>query len=362
MCDCEKIRVLIAEDDYLVSSQIREAVEALGHTVVGEAKDGYEAVEMTATLHPDVVLMDLKMPGMDGIEATRRIQETCPTPVIVLTAYQTPELVERVNGAGVGAYLIKPPDARALERTLLIARARFDDMQRLRQLNARLQREINDRKQIEQQLRAVLREKEVLLREIHHRVKNNLQMITSLLYFQAKNAEDARLIEMLQESRNRIKSIAIVHEQLYQARDLANIALDSYIQSLASYLFHVCGVNSKTVALKIMVEKIDLTVETAIPCALVLNELISNVLRHAFPGGRSGELQIEFRHHDQQAILRVSDNGIGMPCDFDLHHIESLGLNLVMELVTKQLHGQMELDRSHGTAFTMTFPLSAHET
>jgi two-component sensor histidine kinase len=230
-------------------------------------------------------------------------------------------------------------------------------MQQLRGLTERLQDEIADRKRIEQQLRCALQEKDVLLKEIHHRVKNNLQMISSLLYFQAQNTEDVRFLEVLQESRNRIKSIAIVHEQLYQAENLAKIEFDSYLRSLTSYLFHVWAVNTETIGLRITAEKIILTVETAIPCALVLNELVTNVLKHAFPNGRSGELRIDFHEDGAQVLLRVSDDGTGMPHDLDISQVESLGLSLVMDLVTKQLHGHVELDRTHGTQFTITFPI-----
>ena len=225
--------------------------------------------------------------------------------------------------------------------------------------------DITERKHAEQELHRLYEQarqnaeiKAELLREIHHRVKNNLQMISSLLYFQAQNAEDVRLLEVLQESRNRIKSIAIVHEQLYQAENLAKIEFDSYLRSLTSYLFHVCAVSTETIALRITAEKIILTIGTAIPCALVLNELVTNALKHAFPNGRSGELQIDFHQDGDQVILRIADNGVGMPNDLNIHVVESLGLSLVMDLITKQLHGMLELDRAHGTTFTITFPLA----
>jgi len=135
----EQVRVLIAEDDYLASKTIEEAVESIGFTVVGEAVNGQEAVEMTEFLRPDVVLMDVNMPDMDGLEATRQIQEQCPTPVVVLTAYQTRELVDQAASAGVGAYLVKPPDAAQVQRAVTVAMARFADMMELRRLNAELQ-------------------------------------------------------------------------------------------------------------------------------------------------------------------------------------------------------------------------------
>lgn len=134
------IRVLIVEDDYLVAEMIKGLVREAGYSVAGEANNGQEAVEMTRSLRPDVVLMDIRMPDLDGIEATRRIQAECPTPVIILTAYEMPELVERAAEAGVAAYLVKPPDLRELDRSIGIAVARFQDLMELRRLNRELEK------------------------------------------------------------------------------------------------------------------------------------------------------------------------------------------------------------------------------
>jgi len=135
----ERVRVLVVEDDYLVGETVRGLLEESGYVVVGEAGNGLEAVEMTQSLQPDVVLMDIEMPGMDGIEATRLIYERCPAPVVALTAHEAKELVVGASDAGVGAYLVKPPKLREMERAITIARARFDDMMKLRRLNADLQ-------------------------------------------------------------------------------------------------------------------------------------------------------------------------------------------------------------------------------
>jgi AmiR/NasT family two-component response regulator len=132
-------QVLIVEDMPLVGKMIQGVLEDMGYTVVGKAIDGLQAIEMTESLRPDVVLMDIEMPNIDGIEATRQIHEFCPTPVVVLTAHEKPELVEGAGAAGVGAYLLKPPDAREMERAIAIAMARFDDLMELRRLNAELQ-------------------------------------------------------------------------------------------------------------------------------------------------------------------------------------------------------------------------------
>jgi AmiR/NasT family two-component response regulator len=132
-------RVLIVEDDTLVSEMIRELLEKMGYVVAGRALDGRQAFEMIRSLRPNVVLMDIELPGMDGIEVSRHINESCPTPVVVLTSYETPELLERASTAGVGAYLVKPPNEREMERAITIARARFEDVMELRRLNAELQ-------------------------------------------------------------------------------------------------------------------------------------------------------------------------------------------------------------------------------
>jgi AmiR/NasT family two-component response regulator len=135
----EDTHVLIVEDDPMVGEMIQGLLEDIGYTVAGKAIDGLQAIEMTQSLQPDVVLMDIKMPNMDGIEATRHIYESCPTPVVVLTAHETPELVEGASAAGVGAYLVKPSNTREMKRAIAIAIARFDDLMELRRLNAKLQ-------------------------------------------------------------------------------------------------------------------------------------------------------------------------------------------------------------------------------
>jgi len=148
----ENIRVLIAEDDYLAGEMIKEVLKEIGHAVVGVAVDGRQATEMVQSTRPDVVLIDIRMPDMDGIEATRLIQERCPTPVVVLTAYETPELVAEASAAGVGAYLVKPPEAREMARAITVAMARFDDMMALRQSNRRLGETLAELKATQQQV------------------------------------------------------------------------------------------------------------------------------------------------------------------------------------------------------------------
>lgn len=361
MDDLKEIRVLIAEDDYLASEKIKEVVESIGYTVVGEAVDGLEAVEMTKALRPDVVLMDIKMPGIDGLEATRQIQAQCPTPVVVLTAYQSSELVDQASAAGVGAYLVKPPNARYLARTVAIARARFHDMMALRRLNAELQAEIEERKQAEAQLRSLLEEKQVLLKEVHHRVKNNLAVISSLLNIQTNAIEDEQARAALQESQARIRAMARLHEQLYKSRDLARIEMNHYIHSLADRLRQSYG--AYRVSLKIGPGNVTLGINIAVPCGLIINELISNAMKYAFPAGVEGEILVEFNLLNEKLYqLIISDNGVGLPSGVNWEETQSLGLQLVY-LLTQQIDGSIETvptvpasaDRP-GTTFTITFP------
>jgi len=212
-------------------------------------------------------------------------------------------------------------------------------------------RDITAWKQAEERIKASLQEKEVLLKEIHHRVKNNLQIISSLLNLQSGYIQDKDASEMFKESRDRIRAMSLIHEKLYQSKDLARIDFAEYMRHLTRHLFRSYGVNSRAVGLKINVDKVLLDIDTAIPCGLIVNELVSNSLKYAFPPGVEGEICISLHpENDGRLVLMVSDNGAGLPPDFDLHKTDSLGLQLVNTL-TDQLEGTIALDRSGGTAF-----------
>jgi PAS domain S-box-containing protein len=215
--------------------------------------------------------------------------------------------------------------------------------------------DITDRKQAEEKIRASLKEKEVLLKEIHHRVKNNLQIISSLLFLQASGTEHPGAVSALQESRARVKSMALIHERLYQSPDLAAIDMGEYTRNLVSDLQHSYRTEDGLVRFTLNLEAIPLGITEAIPCGLIINELVSNALKHAFPKGREGEITVQLlRGNTNQIALSVSDNGIGFPEHVDFRKSPSLGLTLVNSLVD-QLHGAIELDRRRGTAFRITF-------
>ncbi len=217
-------------------------------------------------------------------------------------------------------------------------------------------RDITERKRNEEQIKESLAEKEVLLKEIHHRVKNNLQVISSLLRLQSRYIQDNVILEMLKESQNRVRSMALVHEHLYQSKDLSRIDFAEYIRNLSSHLFQAYEVKARGVKLNINVVPVFLNIDTVVPCGLIINELVSNSLKYAFPEASRGDISIEFSYQNDEHkfILKVSDNGIGFPEDLDYKNSGSLGLRLVCSLV-RQLKGNIELVAQAGTVFQISF-------
>ncbi len=216
--------------------------------------------------------------------------------------------------------------------------------------------DITESKKNSEQIQKNLKEKEVLLQEIHHRVKNNMQVISSLLRLQSRNIKDEKSVEIFRECQNRVKSMALIHTKLYQSESLASINFAEYVSELTRNLMDSYNIDPGKVALTINVEKISLGVDLAVPCGLLVNELISNSLKHAFPKEASGEIKIYMHPTENSHIeLTVSDNGIGFPEDLDFRKTDSLGIQLIISLAEGQLQGKIELNRSAGTEFKVTF-------
>jgi len=217
-------------------------------------------------------------------------------------------------------------------------------------------RDITDRRKAEELIQESLLEKEALLKEIHHRVKNNLQITSSLLRLQSGYIEDEKALEMFSESQNRIRSMALVHEKLYQSKDLSRIDFSDYVQTLADLLFRSFGVDREQIHLSVESEKVFLSVEIAVPCGLMINELISNCLKHAFPGKSRGNIRVLVRRNAQnQVTLAISDDGVGFPKDLRVDAADTLGLQLVHTL-TEQLNGKLNVvSQSPGTLIEVTF-------
>lgn len=218
---------------------------------------------------------------------------------------------------------------------------------------AGISRDITERKKAEEQTRCSLKEKETLLREIHHRVKNNMQVISSLLRLQSKFIKDRDDIEIFKDSENRISSMSLVHEKLYQSRDFTKIDFNVYISDLVKSLFHSYGANN--VVPVINVDNVSLGIESAIPCGLIINELVTNALKYAFPNGKRGEIKIFLGYEGEDIVLNIYDNGVGIPENIDFDKTGTLGLHLVKILVENQLQGEIHLDRTEGTDFLIKF-------
>ncbi len=223
-------------------------------------------------------------------------------------------------------------------------------------------RDITRRKRVEAELRAALREKDVLLREVHHRVKNNLQVISSLMDLQSNYITNEKILRMFQESQNRIRSMALIHEKLYQSSGLMRIDFKAYLQNLTTHLFRSFGVSAYIINLTLDVEDVFLDLDTAVPCALIINELVSNALKYAFPDSwrqaqdKEAKLCITLREEADRLILVVKDNGVGLPAELDIKQTNSLGLRLVL-MLARQLKATLDIERRDGTIFTLTFAM-----
>jgi two-component sensor histidine kinase len=218
-------------------------------------------------------------------------------------------------------------------------------------------RETTERKLTEDRLKASLKEKEVLLREIHHRVKNNMQIMSSLLRLQISSIPDEETKAMCMESQTRIRSMALIHEKLYKSQDFSSINFAEYIKDLAAHLFHSYNIKPGVIKLTMDIEDILMDINTAIPCGLLFNELFSNSLKHAFPATGKGQINVGLNREKQgMCSLIIKDDGIGFPQSYDFENPATLGLQLVSDLV-KQIDGSIQLDRKAGTTFCVTFTL-----
>ncbi|EWS64466.1 putative sensor histidine kinase pdtaS [Hydrogenophaga sp. T4] len=217
--------------------------------------------------------------------------------------------------------------------------------------------DLSERKQNEKRIHDALQEKELLLEEVHHRVKNNLQVIHSLLDLQALKIKDPDLVAMLRDSQNRIRSMSMIHQTLYQSHDFAQVEFQQFLGELLPNLMDSYGMVAGHVAMAIEANQVKLPINEAIPCGLIVNELVSNALKHGFPAGQCGTVRVLMRQDDDHHIeLAISNDGLGIPEHQNLERSGSLGLQLV-QLLTRQLHGRLDVQRSGPTCFTLRFPL-----
>jgi PAS domain S-box-containing protein len=222
-------------------------------------------------------------------------------------------------------------------------------------------RDISERRQHARQLEALQRQKDVLLKEVYHRVKNNFMIISSLLHLQSNKIDDESSRSLFQESRDRVQTMALIHQQLYQSSDLASIDFKGYVQLLIRNLYQSYGVTPEKIQLIQNLQDIPVGINKAIPCGLIINELLTNAFKYAFPENRSGFVRIDFQHGGSNNVrLSVSDNGVGLPNEIKVQKSHSLGLQIVT-MLTRQIQGRLSVKRKRGTCVTVIFPNNPDE-
>ncbi len=312
---------------------------------------GAKGLERCRAVAPDCILIDYKLPDMTGLDfiAQLRLTEAShapPSAVVMLTGLANEQVAVNAMKAGAQDYLVKDRmTPEGLGSAVVRATEKMDLIRQLKRERDRL--------------RESLAEKEVLLKEVHHRVKNNLQVIASLLRLQAGAFEEGSLSNALLESQNRVESMALIHEQLYQTGDLREVDLAEHATLLLNNLLHSYGVDDGRISGHVNMEALTLGVDRAIPAGLILNELVSNALKHAFPDGRGGSVWIEGARRDGRIELTVRDDGCGLHQKTEKQQRKSLGLQIVT-ILTRQLKGKLEVESksgaSSGAVFRISFP------
>jgi two-component sensor histidine kinase/CheY-like chemotaxis protein len=345
----ETIKIVIVAD----SAEDSNRCQTILHKVYGDrlqfttAENAMVGFDTCNEARPDCVLVDYMLPDMTGAEFVETLVESLPgTAVVMLTGLDSGEVAAAAMRAGANDFLLKD---RLTGETLQLAIEK--SIQRLNLVHMlKLERD---------RLADSLAEKEALLREVHHRVRNNLQVIVSLLRMQSKTHQDQLTARELRKSQHRVESMAMIHEQLYQDKNFNEIDLERHVLTLVKNLFEANEIDPARISYEIKVDCASLPVDQAIPVGLILNEVISNVLKHAFPDGRSGTIRINCHCLADRLDLTVEDDGAGMPESVNLTAPETLGMEIV-KILTLQLKGTSSWTRveapGSGTTFCVSFP------
>ena len=361
--------ILVIEDNAAQLKTLSDILASEGFQPIA-CPTGQAALAACAEYDAHVAILDLRLPDMDGLALLNELKARAPSlQVIINTAYATLEAAMAAVNQDAFAFVQKMGDVAELLRYVhqafhahfvgYSAQLEQEVQKRTEELsaaNAALRQEIVERERIEAQITAALQEKEVLLREIHHRTKNNMQVLSALFNFQASYTQDAETLQFLQAAQDRIMAMALVHDKLYQA-DLTTVNLKEYIAELAQMLFSNYQVHPRRVGLILDTDAVLMTIDTAVPCGLMINELLANAVKHAFPENRSGEITVALHvNADGVKELRIRDNGVGLPADFDLQHTHSLGFRLVKMIAELQLQGAVSiLRKAPGTEVIVRF-------
>ncbi len=339
-------KILLVEDDEAHAELILRAFTlGEGKQEIARASSLQEALAFLSREEPDFVLTDYRLPDGEGLELMGEHEAGGPIrPVLVLTSHGSETVAAEAIKRGALDYVVKSPESfETLPTQVIKAKKTWET--------------IIQKRDTETKLRRSLAEKEVIIKEVHHRVKNNFQIVSSLLSLQAQTMGEGPTKKALVESENRIRSMALIHEKLYESHDYSGVDFADYLRGMASRLEVAYRGSERGIAMAFAAEPLTFSIETAIPLGLVLNELVTNALIHAFPGGRQGEIRISLQAESSQAVFSESDTGVGMPPDLDMAAPKTLGFELVRVLTT-QAGGLLELRTgSWGTDVTIRVPL-----
>jgi two-component sensor histidine kinase len=356
----EALRLLQVEDSENDAALIERILTKSGHTVYSQrvvsAADMREALSNGSW---DLIIADYRLPDFGAPSALSVLHESGrDIPFIVVSGAMGEEVAVAMMKAGAQDYLLKHDLARlgpAVDRELRDALTRREREQAEKALRESEERAVVQKAAMERQA-ALLAQRETLLREIHHRVKNNMQVISSLLGLQARSASHPGASRMLAENQNRIQSMALLHEILYQSEDLAMVDFSKYVRRMVEHLFRSYGMDHRRITLCAELDAVAMELDDALPCALLISEVISNSLKHAFPDNREGEIRIVLRRQPGSEVsLSMADNGVGLPGGLDWTSSRSLGLRLVRAL-SEQLHASLDIRSEGGTEVRLSFP------
>jgi two-component sensor histidine kinase len=346
------VKILIVDDSAADRRICRIHLEESGYPDLEflEANNAAQGLEICRTVQLDCILIDYRLPDMSGVEFLKDLftgdSRTNGFGIVMLTGLGR-QVASAALEAGAHDYLLK--DHLSAESLSLAIQKATTRSRLVRMLKT-------DR----DHLANLLAEKEVLLREIHHRVKNNLAVIASLLSLQANSQADPRLADALRASQNRVESMALIHEQLYATEGVREVDLAQHASLLARSLFHSYGIDPAQVSWQVKMEPLQLGLDQAIPAALILGELVSNALKHAFPDARAGIIMIESARRDGRIELTVSDDGIGMDESMEFSRPKSLGMQIV-KILTRQLKGTFHVESRRPARFRISIPETHNE-
>ncbi|MEN4017352.1 MAG: histidine kinase dimerization/phosphoacceptor domain -containing protein [Methanobacterium sp.] len=399
----KQINVLVIEDNLADTALIREMLKESQNTrfKLYNARKLQEGLEIINENSIQVLLLDLNLPDSKGIETFYKASESVSEiPIIILSGFDDEDTAIKAVKGEAQDYLIKGNvessllvrsicyaiERKANEIELLKYSDHLEELVEQRTLelknsNIQLKKEIEERKNAEEEIRTSLLEKKVLLEEIHKRVENNLETISNLMGLECSNAVDKEPVEIYQESQNRVKAIALIHEQLSRSEDFGIVDFSKYAQDIVDYLFNIYAVDPDQIEVSISANGILLDIDTAVPCGLIINELVTNSIKHAFPmtlnslgenepsfkdliekngkymydyPEKACKIDINLSLNQNIYILEVKDNGIGLPGDFDIIYPKTTGMQMVNALV-RQLDGLIDLENDHGAEFKISF-------